>query len=457
MYQAFSEVTPGHRVHFIGIGGVSMSALATILLSKGYVVTGSDAAKSVYTDRLETMGAHIALGHRAKNAAGSDVVIYSSAIGPDNPERRFADDAGILSLERSALLGEIERMYRYPVDVAGTHGKTSTTGMLTHIFMEAALDPTVLIGGDLPLLDGNMRIGSSDYFLSEACEYHRSFLDFHPYLAIILNVEADHLDYYKDLDDIKDAFCDFAHLSSGAVVINIDDAGASDIAKRIDRPLLTVSRSDTNADFYAGNLTVASNGCYAFDVFDKTGVLARISLSIPGVHHVGNALCAFAAAASLGVSPEAIARGLAAFHGVKRRFELKGEKRGVRIYDDYAHHATEICATLEALSRFDAPHKYIVFQPHTYSRTLALFDDFAAALSGAEHVIITDIYAAREKDTGRISSRQLAEAIPGAIYAPTFEEAVSYLAAHVSEGDIVMTVGAGNVYQIGEELLRILP
>ncbi len=456
MYRTFSEVTPGHRVHFIGIGGVSMSALATILLSKGYHITGSDASRSLYTDRLETRGAHISFGHRAENVVGSDVVIYSSAIGPDNPERVFADTHGILSLERSALLGEIERMYRYPIDVAGTHGKTSTTGMLTHIFMEAALDPTVLIGGDLAVLDGNMRIGATDYFLSEACEYHRSFLDFHPYLAIILDIEADHLDYYKDLDDIKKAFCDFAHLASGGVILNIDDKGVNDIAPRINRPLITVSHKTSTADFYANALSVDENGCYAFDVYDKSGFLARAALQVPGLHHVGNALCAFAAAASLGISPATIAQGLAAFHGVKRRFELKGEKRGVRIYDDYAHHPTEIRATLEALAHLNAPNKYIVFQPHTYSRTLTLFDDFIAALSTAPHVIITDIYAAREKDNGKISALQLANAISGAHYAKTFEDAVSYLSAHVSDGDIVITVGAGNVYQIGEELLRRL-
>lgn len=451
----FDKIKPGSHIHFIGVGGISMSALASILLKRGYLVSGSDSKKSIYTDELVKEGAQIFIGHNAENAQGAHAVIYSAAISPENPERIYADEHAIPSAERSVLLGEIERLYKFPVDVSGTHGKTSTTGMLTHIFLAAEKDPTVLIGGELGAIHGNKRVGMSDYFISEACEYHRSFLNFHPYIAIILDVEADHLDYYKDLDDVKSAFSSFADIAAGAVVINADDKNTADAVKSTKKRVITTSSVDPSADYFADKLSSNIYGEYSFTVYKSGKALTDVSLSVPGLHHVGNALCAFAASHELGIAPEIISEGLHAFSGVKRRFELKADASGIRVYDDYAHHPTEIKATLDALQNFNG-EKYIVFQPHTYTRTYTLFDDFVSVLSQAPNLVLLDIYAAREKDTGLVKSADLRDKIPGSYLASDFDDAKRYLLERIKPGDIVMTVGAGDVYKVGEELIKEL-
>ncbi len=428
-----------------------MSALAFILLSKGFKITGSDSGRNIYVERLVSAGVKVYSGHSEENVKGADAVIYSAAIKEDNPERLYAKKNNILSLERSALLGEIEDFYSCPIDVSGTHGKTSTTGMLAHIYMEAEADPTVLIGGDLSILEGNMRIGGDKYFISEACEYHRSFLDFHPSIAIILDIEEDHLDYYKDLADIKNAFHDFALIAKRAVVINADDKNTVDAVSELNNVITTSKES--KADFYAENLKKGSFGEYSFDVYNKDGFLINVSLSVPGAHHVSNALCAFAAAFISGISPEKIAKGLNSFKGAKRRFELKGIEKGIRVYDDYAHHPTEIKATLEALSSLPG-NKFIIFQPHTYTRTKTLFSDFLEVLSKADNLTILPIYAAREKDTGEVSSAMLKEKIEGSYLASDFTDAKEHVLSLAQEGDIIMTVGAGDVFKIGEEILK---
>ncbi|MBR6719369.1 MAG: UDP-N-acetylmuramate--L-alanine ligase [Clostridia bacterium] len=454
MYNKLSDIKKGGTVHFIGIGGVSMSALASILMSRGYKVTGSDSGKNIYTERLKNQGATIFEGHDAKNTVNADAVIYSAAIKPDNPERSYAESNNILCMERSTLLGEIETMYSCPIDVSGTHGKTSTTGMLAHIYMGADVDPTVLIGGDLSILEGNMHIGGNDFLISEACEYHRSFLDFHPEIAIILDIEADHLDYYKDLDDIKDAFRDFAHLAGRAVVINADDENTVDTVKGMNN-VITTSRIN-KADFYAENVTCDSFGAYSFSVYsEKEGFLSDVKLSVPGLHHVSNALCAYAAAYISGISPDKISKGLSAFKGAKRRFELKGTEKDIRVYDDYAHHPTEIRATLDALSKMPG-NKHIIFQPHTYTRTITLFDDFVSVLSLCDNLTLLPIYAAREKDTGIVSSEMLAGKIKGSYLAKDFEDAKKHVLAEAAPHDIIMTVGAGDVFKIGEDILNEL-
>ncbi len=432
-----------------------MSALAEILLSKGFKVTGSDCSLNSYTESLESHGVAIYPYHDEKNVFGADIVVYSSAIKSDNPERRYAENNGILCIERSVLLGEIEKLYRFPIDISGTHGKTSTTGMLSHIFLACEKDPTILIGGVLDAIGGNKRVGKSDYFVSEACEYCRSFLQFHPYIAIILDIEEDHLDYYKNLDDIKDAFSEFANISSNSVVINADDKNTVDAMKNVKTKIVTTSRCK-KADFYAMNIEKNSFGAYSFDVYSNDTLLTRVSLAVPGIHHVSNALCAFAAAYLLNLPSEKIAEGLSLFRGVKRRFELKGNIGGVRVYDDYAHHPTEIKATLEALNDFSSGDKYIVFQPHTYTRTLSLFDDFISVLSSSKNLILLDIYAAREKDTGKVSSQDLADKIPGSYMAQSFEDASSFISSRVKEGDVVMTIGAGDVYKVGEKIIELL-
>ncbi len=453
MPSKIKDIKKGGHIHFIGIGGVSMSALASILLSKGYKITGSDSGNNVYIERLKAKGVEVFSCHEEKNAVGADAIIYSAAIKEDNPERLYAAKNGILSLERSALLGEIEDMFPCPIDISGTHGKTSTTGMLAHIYTEAETDPTVLIGGDLSILNGNMRIGNGDFFISEACEYHRSFLDFHPAIAIILDIEEDHLDYYKDIDDIKSAFHDFALLAKKAVVINADDKNTLDAVSGI-KNIITTSKTQ-KADFYAENIEKGPYGEYSFDVFHKDKFLTRVSLSVPGLHHVSNALCSFAAAFISGIEPEKIAKGLNSFKGAKRRFELKGEEKGIRVYDDYAHHPTEIKATFDALSGFSG-NKFIIFQPHTYTRTKTLFDDFCRVLSEADNLTLLPIYAAREKDPGDISSSMIKDRIEDSFMAKDFSDAKNHVLSLVKEGDIVMTVGAGDVFKIGEDILSEL-
>lgn len=452
----FKKLPKNSLIHFIGIGGISMSALASVLINKGYRVSGSDTNKSKLTEELENDGAKIFYGHATKNAVGADAVIYSAAIGKDNPERAYAEEHGIPNAERSVLLGEIEKMYKFPIDVSGTHGKTSTTGMLSHIFLAAKKDPTILIGGELNAINGNKKIGSSDYFISEACEYHRSFLSFHPYIGIILDIEADHLDYYKDLDDVKSAFSSFADIVSGAVIINADDKNTVDAVKNTKTSVITTSRLSSEADYYADSLSANDYGEYSFSVYKKGAYLADVNLHVPGVHHVSNALCAFAAAHQLGISPEIISKGLSSFSGVKRRFELKADINGIRIYDDYAHHPTEIAATLEALKSFSSGNKYIIFQPHTYTRTLSLFDDFVSVLKKADNLVLLDIYAAREKDNGTVKSSMLRDEIPGSYLASDFSDAAYHIIPKLKKGDIVMTVGAGDVYKVGDNITDIL-
>lgn len=454
MYKKLTDIKKGGTIHFIGIGGVSMSALASILVSEGYKITGSDSGKNIYTERLKAQGVTVYQGHDEKNVINADAVIYSAAIKPDNPERSYAEKNNILCMERSTLLGEIETLYKCPIDVSGTHGKTSTTGMLAHIYMGADVNPTVLIGGDLSILEGNMHIGNNEFLVSEACEYHRSFLEFHPGIAIILDIEEDHLDYYKDLDDIKSAFRDFALLADRAVVINADDENTVDTVKGI-KTVVTTSKKG-KADFYAENINCDSFGSYSFSVYSKEkGFLSEVKLSVPGIHHVSNALCAYAAAYISGIAPDKISEGLSAFSGAKRRFELKGTEKDIRVYDDYAHHPTEIKATLDALSKMPG-NKHIIFQPHTYTRTLTLFDDFVSVLSLCESLTLLPIYAAREKDTGVVSSKMLADKIKSSYLAKDFEDAKAHILSTAKSGDIIMTVGAGDVFKIGEEILSEL-
>ena len=452
MYSKITDIKKGGTVHFIGIGGVSMSALAFILIKKGYKVTGSDSGNNIYVQRLKEAGVTVYPVHEAKNAEGADAIIYSAAIKADNPERKYAEEHGILAMERCTLLGEIETMYDCPIDIAGTHGKTSTTGMLAHIYMSTDFNPTVLIGGDLSVLGGNMHIGDTKFLVSEACEYNRSFLEFHPEIAIILDIEEDHLDCYKDLEDIKNTFRKFAQLAGRSVVINADDKNTVDTVKGLDN-IVTTSRV-SKADFYAENLSCSPDGEYSFSVYSRDeGFLSDVKLSIPGIHHVSNALCAYAAAYISGISPEIISKGLNEFHGVARRFELKGSVNGIKIYDDYAHHPTEIKATLDALSNMTGT-KHILFQPHTYTRTRSLFNEFVSVLGEAESLTLLPIYAAREKDPGDISSAMLAEKIPGAYAAKDFCDAKAHVLSKAKEGDIIMTVGAGDVFKIGEQILE---
>ena len=466
------------RVFFVGIGGISMSGLARILASEGFTVSGSDRSRSQITQELEESGIRVYIGQRAENITDDiDLAVFTAAIHPDNPEYIAVQEKGIPSLTRAELLGQLMKNYRLPVAVSGTHGKTTTTSMLSEILLAAKTDPTLSIGGILPSIGGNVRVGGDRYFVAEACEYTNSFLHMFPRIGIILNIEEDHLDFFKDLDDIRRSFRRFAQLlpQDGALIINADIEnipaltegltcdiitfrGAADPAQAPSSAAETASGSSA-ADYRASDIQFDEWGHPAFTLHGPAGYdgPTRIRLHVPGLHNVGNALAAAAAADRMGIGRDEIAAGLAAFSGTDRRFQYKGVRDGFTIIDDYAHHPTEIEATLRAARA--CPHDRIicVFQPHTYSRTKSLLDGFARALCHADIVILADIYAARETDTLGVSSQTLQEEIHRlgheCLYFSSFEEIEKYLLANCRKNDLVITMGAGNVDQIGTDLL----
>lgn len=436
-------------VHFIGIGGISMSGIAKVLLNNGIKVSGSDISESDTVAELRADGAEVFIGHDAKNITNQTLVVYTSAVKDDNPEIVAAKEKGIELIDRATMLGRIMKNYKKAVSVAGTHGKTTVTSMLAYIMIKAGLDPTVMVGGKLDGIDGNLRIGKSEYFLTETCEYMRNFLKFFPTAAVILNVEADHLDYYKDIDDIIDAFHDFAMLvpEDGFIAVN---GGSKNAMKAVGGARAKVCTFGfENADFTAEDISFSRYGYPSFEIHAEGEKLFDVTLSVVGIHNVLNATAASLAAFKMGIDPKCIKEGLEAFHGTKRRFEKKGFVNGALVIDDYAHHPTEIEATLNAIENIDHNRVWCIFQPHTYTRTYNLLGDFAKVLSRAGNVILTDIYAAREKDTGLVSSRQLAEKIDGAVYIKDFNDIADYIRKNAKEGDIVLTMGAGNVVDIG--------
>ena len=446
-------------IHFIGIGGISMSGLAEILLEEGFRVSGSDARESALTDALEKRGAVVYYGQRASNISEStDVVVYTAAIHPDNPEFARAKELGIPMLTRAELLGQIMRNYDTPVAVAGTHGKTTTTSMLSHILLAGDCDPTISVGGILPAIGGNIRVGQSETFLTEACEYTNSFLSFFPKISIILNIDADHLDFFKDIDDIRRSFRKFAELlpEGGTLIINADTPEYRSITEGLSCGILTYSLED-GADYTASEITYDEFGHASFTAEFRGEPLGRCTLKVPGIHNVSNALASIAAARLLDLPWEVIADGLAGFTGTDRRFQYKGTVGGVTVIDDYAHHPTEIEATLKAAANYPHRKLWCVFQPHTYTRTKALLPEFAQALTLADHVVLADIYAARETDTLGISSEDLAEKIRAlgtpCEYFPTFDEIENFLLENCTQGDLLITMGAGDVVNIGEQLL----
>ena len=446
-------------VHFIGIGGISMSGLAEILLEEGFHISGSDAKESALTDALEKKGARIYYGQRASNISDStDVVVYTAAIHPDNPEFARAKELGIPMLTRAELLGQIMRNYDTPIAVAGTHGKTTTTSMLSHILLKGDCDPTISVGGILPAIGGNIRVGQSETFLTEACEYTNSFLSFFPKISIILNMDADHLDFFKDIDDIRRSFRRFAELlpADGTLIINADTPEYQSITEGLPCQVITYGL-ENNADYTASDITYDEFGHASFHVKYKGSDLGRCSLKVPGSHNVSNALSAVATGRLLNLPWEVIAEGLLSFTGTDRRFQYKGTVGGVTIIDDYAHHPTEIEATLKAAANYPHRKVWCVFQPHTYTRTKALLPEFAQALTLADHVVLADIYAARETDTLGISSEDLADRIrelgTPCEYFPTFDEIENFLLKNCTQGDLLITMGAGDVVNIGEQLL----
>lgn len=447
------------HIHFIGIGGISMSGLAEILLEEHFTVSGSDAKESDLTRHLEHMGVQIFYGQKAENIIdGIDLVVYTAAISETNPEFARAKEMGLPMLSRAELLGQIMDNYKQSIAVAGTHGKTTTTSMISQILLQAKCDPTISVGGILKAIDGNLRVGKSDVFITEACEYTNSFLNFRPKYSIILNVEAEHLDFFKDIQDIRHSFHLFAKntLENGAIIINGDIDHYEELVKDLAPAVLTFGKT-ASSDFYPENITFNEKACATYDAMFRGEKLMTVSLNVPGMHNVTNSLAAIALAKDLKISDENILAGLSAFGGADRRFQYKGCVDGVTIIDDYAHHPTEIRATLTAAEKY--PHKrlVLVFQPHTYSRTKAFLDDFADVLSMADVVVLADIYAAREKNTIGISSKdiltKLEEKGTECYYFPSFSEIENFLLENCVNGDLLITMGAGDIVNVGESLL----
>ena len=454
---SFSEYYwAGRRGHLIGVGGVSMSPLAEVLAEAGLVITGSDMNEGANVAHLRSLGIPVFIGHRAENIpADAEFVVRTAAVHDENPEIVEAHRRGLPVFERTQAWGAIMKDYRNSLCISGTHGKTTTTSMCTHIMMAAEKDPTVMIGGTLPLLHACHRVGKGNTIIMESCEYYNSFLALNPTIAVILNIEADHLDFFKDIEDIKHSFRLFAERVSsetGTVIANCDDANTMDALRGIERKVITFGLSP-KADVYAENL-VHRGSSSEFDIYHRGNLFSHVTIHVPGIHNVRNALAATAAAIVLGVSPNAVKYGLAGFEGAGRRFDYKGKFQGADLYDDYAHHPSELRALLDAVDTLDYQRTIVVFQPHTYSRTAKLFNDFVEQLRRPTIVYLAEIYAAREKNTIGISSADLAAQIPGAKFYPTFAEIEAELRRIARPGDIILTVGAGDVFRIGEHLLH---
>ncbi len=449
------------QVFFVGIGGISMSALAHILKNDGYRVAGSDFKESETTRMLMEMGISVTIGHKEENVNGAGLVVYTAAVKKDNPELVAAEKLGIPAIERATLLGAMMKNYKYPVAVSGTHGKTTATSMLAHVLVGADLDPTILVGGVLPLIGGNLRDGGKDYFVTEACEYCASFLKFFPLYSIILNIEEDHLDFFRDLDDIIDCFKTFVAKTpdAGAVIANFDDENVKRTIDGCGKRVVSFGTEAIDADYVAKNIVFGEDGFGEFDIIRRGEMYLHIKLNVPGMHNVKNALAVTAAADLLGVCGDAIQKGLLSFQGTNRRFEQKGEVNGAKVIDDYAHHPTEVKATLKAARAVAKGHKvWCVFQPHTYTRSLALKNEFSVSFADCDHLVITDIYAAREKDNGLIHAKDLVDAVnsysKNAIYMKEFSDISAYFCENAKPGDLVITMGAGDVYKIGELMTK---
>lgn len=446
----------GKRGHLIGVGGVSMEPLAEALNGMGVCVTGSDMSESERTSHLRELGVKVYIGHDASNISDdTEFVVRTAAAHDDNPEIVYAREKGIPVFERAQAWGAIMRGYKNALCISGTHGKTTTTSMCTHILMAAEEDPTVMIGGTLPLLKSGHRVGKGDTIIMESCEYYNSFLSFYPTVAVILNIEPDHLDFFSGIEEIKESFRKFAlnvPKDTGYVVANYDDENTMDAVRDIDRNVVTFGLS-SKADVHAKNITHIGSQT-KFDIIYHGKCIETVTIHVPGEHNLKNALAAAAACICMGMKPTAIKYGLAGFSGAGRRFEFKGKFNGADVYDDYAHHPGEVKALIDAVEQLGYKRTILVFQPHTYTRTKALFTDFIRQLKRVDLAYLAEIFAAREKNTLGISSADLAAKIDGAKFYPTFEEIVNSLRETAQPGDIILTVGAGNVYKIGEYLLE---
>ncbi len=441
-----------HRMHFIGIGGSGMYPLVQIMRTKGYEITGSDVNEGSIIEAERAMGIQVFMGHKAENVVGADMVVYSAAIHEDNPELQEADARGIRMVERSVLLGYVSRMYARSICVAGTHGKTTTTGLITTMLELAGEDPGAVIGGKLPLIGGYGKPGKGNHVVIEACEFAETFLKLSPDIAVLLNIDNDHLDYYGTMGQLKLAFKKFALLSRHTIVANADDEGVMQIASSIDRDVRTFG-IEKGADYRAVNIQEYKPGFYEFDVMEWDNHFAHLRMGAPGYHNIYNALAMVTCARVLNLTAEDTEAAAANFKGMGRRFEILGEENGVTVADDYAHHPTEVAATLDTAQKLGYKKVWALHQPFTYSRTRALLDDFASVLQRADQVVLTPIMGSREVDDGSVKSEDLAAKIPGCVVTAGLAEAAQYVKEHAQPGDFVITLGCGDVYKAAHMIL----
>ena len=452
------ELKQYKHIHMIGIGGISMSGIAEILKNWGFTVTGSDSTASETTDKLLKNHISVVIGHNMADLETADLVVYSAAIKKDDIELVRAKELNIPIVERGTFLGKLTKAFRDSICISGTHGKTTTTSMISMCFLEACKDPSIQVGAYLNAINGNYRVGNSEYFIIEACEYVESYLKLFPKTEVILNIDNDHLDYFGTIENIVSSFSKYVRLlpDDGLLVINWDDKNCRTITKNTKAKVVTYAIENQSANFIARNIVFNSNGFPTFDVYYNNNFFRTISLSVPGKHNVLNALACIAVCNEYGILKEEIKNALGKYAGAHRRFEYKGSFKGVKIYDDYGHHPTEIVATANALKQKTYNKSWVVFQPHTYSRTKALLDDFARALLNFDNIIVTDIYAARETNNYNISSKDLVQKIKGlgrqAIYISNFDDIVKYLKGRAMPNDIILTLGAGTVTEIGAML-----
>ena len=449
------------NVHMIGIGGISMSGIAAILTNWGFNVTGSDWSQSEVTDKLASIGIKVTIGYNLDDVAKSDVVVYSAAIKPDDIEMLEAKKLNIPTIERADFLGELTRCFTDTICISGTHGKTTTTSMISMCFLEALKDPSIQVGAFLNAIDGNYKVGNSEHFIIEACEYVESFLKFSPKTEVILNIDNDHLDYFKNFDNIKNAFVKYVKLlpSDGILVLNADDSNCLDLSNVTKSEYITYGIDNKNANFTADNISFNDDGFPEFDVYKDGEFYSNIQLSVAGRHNILNSLACISLCDYYGINSTVIQSALLKFTGAHRRLEYKGTYNNISVYDDYAHHPTEITATCNALNNKKFNESWVIFQPHTYSRTKNLLGEFAEALSHFDHVIITDIYAARENNTYDVSSKDIATRLNSSrnshcTYISNFNDIKTYILENARPNDIILTLGAGNITDLGPMILE---
>ena len=455
MYEIDDILKKIKHIHFIGIGGSGMCPLAEILHNKGYLITGSDNNPGDNIDKLRSLGIKVTMGQKAENIEGAEMIVYTAALLSDNPELCAAKASGIPTFERSKLFGAVTRKYSNCIGVCGTHGKTTVTSMLTQVLIMADKDPTAVIGGKLPLIDSHGRTGNTETMVCEACEFVDTFLDLSPDVAVILNIDEDHLDYFKTLDNIIKSFHKFSLLTTNTLIFNGDDENTCKAVDGIDKAKITFGFSEKN-DYYPDNISYNRGSFGEFDVMYKGEKLTRLSLKIPGKHNILNALAAFAAAVNAGCTADECKKGIESFTGAGRRFEILGEINGITIADDYAHHPHELEAILNAVMKMGYKTVWAVFQPFTYSRTKILFDDFVRVLGIPDRLVMTEIMGSRERNTYNIYTKDFADKIPGSVWFNTFEEVTDYIVKNAESGDIVITLGCGDIYKAAKMIVREL-